>query len=67
MNQHLAFMPPKIDYQRRNYEPYVQQFLELMLHRTPKDRASIQMICNFSPIKKSTMYSQLMDEDQLFR
>lgn len=67
MNHHLEFIPPKIDYQRRNYEPYVQQLMELMLHRTPINRATIHMICNFQPLKKASIYSQLVQEDHKFR
>lgn len=60
----LEFIPPKIDYERRRYEPFVQQLLELMLHRTPKNRASIYTVCNYQPLKKSMMYQKLIYEDQ---
>jgi serine/threonine protein kinase len=45
MNFRLIFIPPKIDFFRRNYSSNVQDLLDLMLQRDPKKRYGLKSIC----------------------
>lgn len=64
MNPRLAFVPPKIDYERRNYPAGVQGLLEAMVQRDPQKRFDIAHICRMSIVKK--IFVQLSKEEAEF-
>lgn len=61
MNPRLAFVPPKIDYARRNYSADVQDILVLMLQRDPKKRADLASVCGLPIVQK--IHRQLVKEE----
>lgn len=64
MNMRLSFVPPKIDYTRRNYSAGVQDILVMMLQRDPKKRAALDCICRLTLVEN--IYKQLVKEEKKY-
>jgi len=61
LNESVQFIPPKIDFVRRNYAPGCQQLLEMMIQRSPSKRATILEVCQ-QPLV-ADIHRELLEEE----